>query len=378
MTPSLLTLDTPAALIDETRMTRNIQLMQARMDALGVRLRPHVKTSKSEAVMRRQLDAGAQGVTVSTLQEAEACFALGITDVLYAVAIAPARLEQVRALRRRGCRLGILTDSLAGARAIVEAGQRHAEAFDVWLEIDCDGHRAGLQPDDPKLLQIAEVLRAGRMTLVGVLTHAGSSYELHEPAALQALAEQERALCVAAAEQLRAQGFACPQVSIGSTPTALSALDLTGVTEVRAGVYVFQDLVMLNVGICRADDLALSVLTTVIGHQPEKGWVLVDAGWMALSRDRGTQRQQRDFGYGQVCDLDGTWLEGALLSGANQEHGMISFAGGAPADLEQRFPVGSRLRVLPNHACATGGQFDHYHAVDATGALTAWSRLHGR
>jgi len=378
MTPSLLTLDTPAALIDETRMTRNIQLMQARMDALGVRLRPHVKTSKSEAVMRRQLDAGAQGVTVSTLQEAEACFALGITDVLYAVAIAPARLEQVRALRRRGCRLGILTDSLAGARAIVEAGQRHAEAFDVWLEIDCDGHRAGLQPDDPKLLQVAEVLRAGGMTLVGVLTHAGSSYELHEAAALQALAEQERALCVAAAERLRGQGFACPQVSIGSTPTALSALDLTGVTEVRAGVYVFQDLVMLNVGICRADDLALSVLTTVIGHQPEKGGVLVDAGWMALSRDRGTQRQQRDFGYGQVCDLDGTWLEGALLSGANQEHGMISFAGGAPADLEQRFPVGSRLRVLPNHACATGGQFDHYHAVDATGALTAWSRLHGR
>jgi D-serine deaminase-like pyridoxal phosphate-dependent protein len=378
MTPSLLTLDTPAALIDETRMTRNIQLMQARMDALGVRLRPHVKTSKSEAVMRRQLDAGAQGVTVSTLQEAEACFALGITDVLYAVAIAPARLEQVRALRRRGCRLGILTDSLAGARAIVEAGQRHAEAFDVWLEIDCDGHRAGLQPDDPKLLQVAEVLRAGGMTLVGVLTHAGSSYELHEAAALQALAEQERALCVAAAERLRGQGFACPQVSIGSTPTALSARDLTGVTEVRAGVYVFQDLVMLNVGICRADDLALSVLTTVIGHQPEKGWVLVDAGWMALSRDRGTQRQQRDFGYGQVCDLDGTWLEGALLSGANQEHGMISFAGGAPADLEQRFPVGSRLRVLPNHACATGGQFDHYHAVDATGALTAWSRLHGR
>jgi len=348
------------------------------MDALGVRLRPHVKTSKSEAVMRRQLDAGAEGVTVSTLQEAEACFALGITDVLYAVAIAPARLEQVRALRRRGCRLGILTDSLAGARAIVEAGQCHAEAFDVWLEIDCDGHRAGLQPDDPKLLQVAEVLRAGGMTLVGVLTHAGSGYELHETAALQALAEQERALCVAAAERLRGQGFACPQVSIGSTPTALSALDLTGVTEVRAGVYVFQDLVMLNVGICRADDLALSVLTTVIGHQPEKGWVLVDAGWMALSRDRGTQRQQRDFGYGQVCDLDGTWLEGALLSGANQEHGMISFAGGAPADLEQRFPVGSRLRVLPNHACATGGQFDHYHSVDATGALTAWSRLHGR
>lgn len=378
MTLSLLTLDTPAALIDEARTMRNIQLMQDRMDALGVRLRPHVKTSKSEPVIRRQLDAGAQGVTVSTLQEAEACFAMGIIDVLYAVAIAPARLEQVSALRRQGCRLSILTDSLAGAQAIVAAGQRYDEAFDVWLEIDCDGHRAGLQPADPKLLQVAEVLQTGGMRLVGVLTHAGSSYELNDPAALQALAEQERALCVAAAERLRAQGFACPQVSVGSTPTALSALDLAGVTEVRAGVYVFQDLVMHNVGICQAEDLALSVLTTVIGHQPEKGWVLVDAGWMALSRDRGTQRQQRDFGYGQVCTLDGSWLDGALLSGANQEHGMISFAEEAPADLEERFPVGSRLRILPNHACATGAQFERYHAVDAKGAITVWSRLHGR
>jgi len=378
MTLSLLTLDTPAALIDEARMMRNIHLMQARMDALGVRLRPHVKTSKSEAVIRRQLAAGAQGVTVSTLQEAEACFALGITDVLYAVTIAPARLERVSALRRQGCRLGILTDSLAGAQAIVAAGQRYDEVFEVWLEIDCDGHRAGLQPHDPRLVQIAELLSAGGMRLAGVLTHAGSSYELDAPQALQALAEQERACCVAAAERLRAQGLACPQVSIGSTPTALSALDLTGVTEVRAGVYVFQDLVMHNVGICQAEDLALSVLTTVIGHQVEKGWVLVDAGWMALSRDRGTQRQRRDFGYGQVCTLDGRWLDGALLTGANQEHGIVSFAGGCPDDLEQRFPVGSRLRILPNHACATGGQFERYHAVDASGAVTPWSRLHGR
>ncbi|WP_288438039.1 alanine racemase, partial [uncultured Pseudomonas sp.] len=181
MTLSLLTLDTPAALIDEARMMRNIHLMQARMNALGVRLRPHVKTSKSEAVIRRQLAAGAQGVTVSTLQEAEACFALGITDVLYAVTIAPARLERVSALRRQGCRLGILTDSLAGAQAIVAAGQRYDEVFEVWLEIDCDGHRAGLQPHDPLLVHIAELLSAGGMRLAGVLTHAGSSYALDDP-----------------------------------------------------------------------------------------------------------------------------------------------------------------------------------------------------
>lgn len=378
MSLSLFDLDTPAALIDQARMQHNIRQLQERMNALGVRLRPHVKTSKSEPVIRQQLAAGAQGVTVSTLQEAEACFALGITDVLYAVAIAPARLQQVYALRRRGCQLAILTDSPAGARAIVAAGHRHAERFEVWIEIDCDGHRAGLRPEDPRLLQVARILEEGGMTLAGVLAHAGSSYELNDPAALQALAERERALCVAAAERLRQHGLACPQVSIGSTPTALSARDLTGVTEVRAGVYVFQDLVMLNVGVCQPDDLALSVLTTVIGHQLEKGWVLVDAGWMALSRDRGTQRQGRDYGYGQVCTLEGAWIEGALVIAANQEHGIIRLARATPADLETRFPVGSRLRILPNHACATGAQFERYHAVDTNGCVTPWSRLHGR
>jgi D-serine deaminase-like pyridoxal phosphate-dependent protein len=170
--------------------------------------------------------------------------------------------------------------------------------------------------------------------------------------------------------------LACPEVSIGSTPTALSALNLDGVTEVRAGVYVFFDLVMHNIGVCRADELALSVLTTVIGHQQDKGWIITDAGWMAMSRDRGTQRQRQDFGYGQVCTEAGDWIEGALVTGANQEHGIITL-GTPSADMVGRFPIGSRLRILPNHACATGAQFPDYHALDVEGAVHTWSRLHG-
>lgn len=194
------------------------------------------------------------------------------------------------------------------------------------------------------------------MRLAGVLTHAGSSYALDTPQALAALAEQERAGCV------RAAGLPCEVVSVGSTPTALAAASLAGVTELRAGVYVFFDLVMRNVGVCRDDELALSVLTTVIGHQADKGWAIVDAGWMAMSRDRGTASQQRDCGYGQVCALDGAPIEGYLLSGANQEHGIVSRAGAATdSGIAARFPVGRRLRILPNRACATGAQFPAYH-----------------
>ncbi|CAI2798248.1 MULTISPECIES: DSD1 family PLP-dependent enzyme [Pseudomonas] len=370
-------LDTPAALIDIPRMQHNIQRMQQRMNTLGVRLRPHIKTSKCLPVIQAQLAAGASGVTVSTLKEAQHCFSQGILDVFYAVAVAPGKLPQALALRRQGCNLSLLTDSVAGAQALVAFAQQHDERLDVWIEIDCDGHRSGLAAEDEALLDVARILSDGGMHLRGVMTHAGSSYELDTPEALQVLAEQERALCVRAAQRIRATGLACPDVSIGSTPTALSALNLDGVTEVRAGVYVFFDLVMHNIGVCQPDELALSVLTSVIGHQPEKGWVITDAGWMAMSRDRGTQRQRQDFGYGQVCSEAGVWLEGARVTGANQEHGIITLHTVDGDDITERFPIGSRLRILPNHACATGAQFPDYHALDADGGVHTWSRLHG-
>ncbi|MCD5976588.1 DSD1 family PLP-dependent enzyme [Pseudomonas sp. CDFA 611] len=372
--PKLQTLDTPAAVIDIPRMQRNIQRMQQRMDTLGVRLRPHVKTSKCLAVIDAQRGAGAQGITVSTLKEAAHCFSHGIDDILYGVAMAPGKLQQALELRLKGCRLSIVTDSLVGAQAIVSFGREHGHRFEVWIEIDSDGHRSGLKVEDPTLLHVARTLHEGGMQLLGVMTHAGSSYELDNPEALQAMAEQERWACVMAAQRLREQGLPCPEVSIGSTPTALSATSLEGVTEVRAGVYVFFDLVMLNVGICQPDELALSVLTTVIGHQEEKGWIITDAGWMAMSRDRGTQKQKRDFGYGQVCTESGDWIEGAVFEGANQEHGIVSTC---EAHITDRYPIGSRLRILPNHACATGAQFPEYQAVDAEGQVQVWGRLYG-
>jgi D-serine deaminase-like pyridoxal phosphate-dependent protein len=374
---TLASLNTPAALLDTARMQRNIAHMQQRMDALGVRFRPHAKTSKSTPVVRAQLTAGARGITVSTLKEAEQFFADGISDIVYAVAMAPAKLPQALALRRLGCDLKIVTDSVPFAQAIVDFGRAQGEVFEVWLEVDVDGHRSGILPDSPLLLEVGQVLHGGGMRLGGVLAHAGSSYEFNTPEALQAIAEQERARTVQAAERLRAAGLPCPVVSIGSTPTALAAQRLDGVTEARAGVYVFFDLVMHNVGVCRTEDIALSVLTTVVGHQPDKGWAMVDAGWMALSRDRGTAGQGRDFGYGQLCSEDGTLLPGYVVSAANQEHGIVSLQGGLDANIATRFPLGTRLRILPNHACATGAQHPEYQALAADGSVAPWPRFYG-
>lgn len=370
-------LDTPAALVDTGLMQANIARMQARMDALGVRFRPHVKTSKCLPVVQAQLAAGASGITVSTLKEAAQFFDAGITDILYAVGIVPARLPQVLALRRRGCDLKVITDNVAAAQALVRFGREQGEALEAWIEIDVDGHRSGVPPESDMLLEVGRVLHEGGMRLGGVMAHAGSSYDVDEPEALRRVAEQERRGTVRAAERLRQAGLPCPVVSVGSTPTALSAQDLQGVTEVRAGVYVFFDLVMHNVGVCALQDIALSVLTTVIGHQEDKGWAIVDAGWMAMSRDLGTQKQKHPFGYGQVCTEQGEPIAGYVMGSANQEHGIVGRAEGVDPGVAARFPVGTRLRILPNHACATGAQHPEYHAVLPDGSVETWPRFYG-
>ena len=368
---------TPVALIDVPRMLHNIERMQTQINGLGAAFRPHVKTSKCLEVTRAQVKAGANGITVSTIKEAEQFFAAGMTDILYAVGLAPNKIAAAAALMRKGCDLKVLTDSVESAKALAAYGREQGICFQVLIEIDTDDHRSGIKPEAAQLLEVAQSLASPGCQIVGVMTHAGSSYDLNTPEALSTMAEQERSGCVRAAERLRAAGFDCKVVSVGSTPTALAAQNLEGVTEVRAGVYVFFDLVMHNVGVCSLSEIALSVLTSVIGHQEDKGWAIIDAGWMAMSRDRGTQKQTRDYGYGQVCDVNGVPLNGYTVSGANQEHGIVSHAVVADGSIAKHFPIGTQLRILPNHACATGAQFPEYQALQAEGMVTPWGRFYG-
>jgi D-serine deaminase-like pyridoxal phosphate-dependent protein len=363
-------LPTPALLLDEAKMMRNIERLAARADGLGVTLRPHLKTAKSVEAARR-LTGGTPGpITVSTLAEAEVFHAAGYTDILYAVGIAPQKLLRVQALRAKGCDLTVILDNEAQAQAVAQA------TVPALIEIDSDGHRGGLHPEDPALIRTGRILHESGC-LRGVMTHAGESYTVRGAAAHVAFAEQERSAAVSAAEALRSAGLPCPMVSVGSTPTAHAARDLTGVTELRAGVYMFFDLVMAGIDVCTVDDIALSVLTTVIGHQPSKGWTLIDAGWMALSRDRGTAAQDVDQGYGLVCDEDGNLIPGLIVSGANQEHGIVSLRPGADGPIPD-LPVGTRLRILPNHACATAAQHDRYNVLPLDGGpLQTWHRFGG-
>ena len=370
-------LDTPCLLLDRTRLDRNVARVNARLAALGVTPRPHQKTGKSIHVARRAMATPTGPATVSTLAEAEHLAAHGVTDILYAVGIAPGKLDRVTRIRAGGCDLMLCIDSVEAARRTAAHAARTGDAIPVFVEIDSDGLRAGLPPDHPDVIAVARALVDGGAALAGVMTHFGGSYAGRSPEDFAAMAETERAAAVLAADRLRAAGFVVPRVSVGSTPTALFARDLTGITEARPGVCLIQDLVMAGIGVCTPDDVALSVLATVIGHQREKGWILVDAGWMAMSRDRGTARLAVDQGYGMVCDLDGRPYADLIVTDANQEHGIVARRPGSPGPVPD-LPVGARVRILPNHACATAAQHGAYRVLDGGRTVVAiWERTNG-
>jgi len=387
ITHYLKTINTPFLLVDKTKFDINVSALRVKLAPFNVELRPHLKTVKSIAGTGHILEDFNSPATVSTVKEAEAFADAGYSNLIYAVGISPQKLPRIQALLNSGVNISILLDSVAQANAVSAFCLAQNINIPTLLEIDCDGHRGGIQPDDSRLVEIASILHHGGAELRGVLTHAGESYDCISKSELVAAAEAERHAAVIAAEQLIANGLPCPVVSVGSTPTAHFAENLDGVTEVRAGVYTFFDLVMAGIGVCKPSDIALSVVTSVIGHNEDKDWLFIDAGWMSLSQDRGTQSQRQDCGYGLVCDSEGKIIPGLQVIGANQEHGIIAAIDGViDSVVDGRInsgkladiAVGTQLRILPNHACATAAMHGGYYVADPEQAeLDYWQRIQG-
>lgn len=364
-------LRTPCLVLDRDRLDRNLNRMAQRARSLGVRLRPHIKTAKSVAVATRAVGPGGP-LTVSTLREAEHFAARGFTDLVYAVAIVPDRLDRVAALTAAGVRVVLFVESEPVARAMAA----HPGSFEALIEVDSGENRTGVRTE-AALLTIGQVLHdAPRCVLRGVATHGGHSYGARTPAERTAVAEQERASAVGAAETLRAAGLPCAEVSVGSTPTAVHAAHLTGVTELRPGVYTLGDLFQAGIGSHTVDDIACTVLATVLSHRPDTGEVVLDAGGLALSKDRSTAGWPFDAGYGLLAHAEtGTLLPGLRVTGVHQEHGMVGATAGPPP--MERLPVGSRVRVLPNHICMTAAMYDRYHIVQQGVLVDVWGRVNG-
>jgi D-serine deaminase-like pyridoxal phosphate-dependent protein len=359
-------LPTPCLVLDRNILQRNIDTMVQCLARHRVGLRPHMKTAKSIDVARLATSGQPGGITVSTLAEAEYFAGHGITDILYAVGITPQKLDKIAKLNASAAAVIVLTDDLEVASAI----ESHPHPLRALIEIDTGEGRGGITPDDDMLLAVAARLGP---RLAGVMTHAGHSYAGRSIGTITQISEIERAGVVRAAERLRAAGAAAPIVSMGSSPTVRHADRLDGVTEVRAGVYMFGDLFQAEIGTHELDSVALTVLTSVIGRRP--GRLLVDAGGLALSKDRSTADAPRDYGFGLVLDVAGKPSFGdAVVRRAYQEHGVLEADPLCPLD----FSVGTKLRIAPNHTCMTAAAHDRYFVVAGSDEVVAiWPRVNG-
>ena len=341
-------LDTPAVLIDLDVLEGNVRRMAERAAACGVALRPHGKTHKLIEVARLQRDAGARGMTLAKLGEAEAFAAAGFDDIFVAYPVVGAlKARRALALARR-VRLAVGVDSPEGALTLSAVFAEGGNSLDVLLKVDVGYHRVGVPPEHAleTAIRIAEL---PGLRLRGIFTHAGQGYAAETPTAVQAAGHVEGATLAQTAEELRRAGLAIEVVSVGSTPTAPHAMGMAGVTECRPGNYVYHDASQVSLGTCGLEDCALTVLATVVSTPaPERA--VLDAGSKTLSSD---PLRPVAGGHG--------WILGtrSRLSALSEEHGWVSVA---PGD---ELRVGQRVRVLPNHACVVANLHDRLMGVRA-------------
>jgi len=362
-------LPTPCLVLELGILKANLARMrEAVARHRGPVLRPHMKTAKSLAVA--DLAAPGKGpITVSTIAEARYFAGGGFRDQIYAVGITPAKLDAVAALNAQGCDVKVITDDTDAAQAIAA----HPGPLRALIEVDCGEGRGGVAPDSPLLAEIAGRLGA---RCAGVLTHAGHSYAERSMAGMERVAAAEQRGARIAAERLRALGARVEVVSIGSSPTALHGREMPGITDIRAGVYMFGDLFQAQIGTHGMGDIAVTVLASVIGRKPDRNAVLIDAGAIALSKDRSTEKAPKDYGFGLMLDIDGRPSFGeAIVVRTHQEHGEVRGASPLPFN---RLPVGARVRIAPNHTCLTVAAHDRYHVVDGgREVIGIWERVNG-
>ena len=352
-------LPTPAAVLDSAALGANVRRMADRAEALGVALRPHVKTHKCVEIAVMQRQAGARGLSASTLAEAAVFADHGFDDITLAIPIAPGKAAEAEALSER-VTLGLVVDS---AEAI-DALEHRQFPLHVWLKVDCGYHRAGVDPRRPEARELAARLAGSRRLIFeGLLTHAGHSYWAKDRAELERIAEQERSALVELAEALRRDGVQVPALSVGSTPTMSAVRSLDGVNEIRPGNYVFHDATQWKLGACALADCALTVLATVISSPPGQDHSVIDAGALALSKDLGPIHLGHQS-MGELLDPEGgpgLW-DGARVVSVTQEHGIIN----------RRLKVGAKVRVLVNHSCLTAAEHDHYAVVEGEQVSGRW------
>jgi D-serine deaminase-like pyridoxal phosphate-dependent protein len=362
-------LKTPCLILDIERVRKNAERVSEIALKNNVRLRPHIKTHKCVEVAKIQTAKHNGAVTVSTLAEAWAFAKNGFTDFTYAVPIEPGKFAELIEIVKSGAKLNVITDDAEIPPALNQAAKNADVKISVFLEIDCGDHRSGVAPHSAEVFEIAQfITESSNLNFAGILTHAGHSYEARSIEGIAKIAAEERDIMVALAEKLRSENIEVPTVSIGSTPTINHIDHLDGIDEVRPGNYIFFDAFQATLGSCAFEDCALTVLAAVVHRGFGQKKIIVDAGAIALSKDRGAVLFDENCGYGRVLDVDGNEL-GLRIGSVSQEHGVIKVEN---EELLQKLKVGSRVRILANHSCLSAAQHTHFNILENGEIIDKW------
>ncbi|RPI04310.1 MAG: hypothetical protein EHM64_10340 [Ignavibacteriae bacterium] len=371
---------TPALLLDYDILESNLRRMQDRAHEMKVVLRPHVKTHKCVNIAKMQASLGASGITVSTFYEAEQFAANGFNDITWALPFPLSYAEKTLDLADK-ITLRVVVDSPEAVEHLEQMFAMNPGKLHVWLKVDCGSHRAGVNPFSQIAEQLAASL-ANSQTLVfdGILGHAGHSYKAKSKEEIIKIAEDERSVMVRFSERLQKRNISVPSISIGSTPTTTFAKTLEGINEVRPGNYAFNDYTQAQLGVCTVGECALTVLSSVISHQPSAQSFITDAGALALSKDLGATHLRNDMGMGAVYeDYERKRLYAHIdlqIQNLSQEHGTV-FAEQVE-HIKGRFKVGDKIRILEHHACLTAANFDQYYVTRGEKVVDRWKILRGR
>ncbi len=338
-------IDTPALLIDLERVEQNLASMQHKADALGVDLRPHIKTHKIPELARRQVELGAKGITASKVSEAEIMAEGGIGDIFIANQIVTEeKLGRLAALARR-VKVSVGLDSVEGARRLSQVFAQAGLSIDYLIEIDSGLGRCGVAGarEAVALFNAASAFPAIRFA--GLFTHAGHVYGMTALEEVRQVSEAESRGMLAIAEAFRTAGEVPGIVSVGSTPTIKVWKGYPGITEIRPGNYIFNDAIQMALGVAEPETCALSVLATVISR-PVSERAVIDAGSKVFGLDKGGHGKESVSGFGWIVGTRG------VVERLSEEHGILS------VPPESELAIGDRVRIVPNHACTVMNLFD--------------------
>lgn len=366
---NLETIKTPSLLVDIVRVKRNAARVSARAKELNVTLRPHVKTHRCAEIAKIQTEKTFGGIMVSTLSEAHFFSDYGFSDITYGVPVEQGKIAEAIEISKKLKKFSVLTTDAETVKTLNEKAKNEDAKIGVFLKVDVGYHRCGVEPQTKEAFEIPQLIAdSSNLNFEGILTHAGHSYHANTPDKLLAVAHQERDLMRDLAAELRRKGLNVPTVSIGSTPTFSAIDNLTGITEFRCGNYIFFDAFQATLGSCSFEDCALTVLAAVVHKDSARKKIVVDAGAVALSKDRGAVEFDENCGYGRVYDLEGNDLN-LRVGSLSQEHGEILVADEA---IFSQLSVGSRVRILANHSCLTALQHSHYHILNGGKIVDKW------